>query len=67
MTFPRVSITSKLYAIFGLLASATVDLALVGVINSRQHAAIIDQFESATIEACARAKPAAASWWSRAK
>ena len=47
MTFPRVSIASKLYAIFGLLASATIGLALVGVVNSRQHAAITDQFESA--------------------
>jgi len=47
VTFPRVSIASKLYAIFGLLASATIGLALVGVVNSRQHAAITDQFESA--------------------
>ena len=47
MTFPRLSIAGKLYAIFGLLASATVGLALVGVINSRQQAAITDQFESA--------------------
>jgi methyl-accepting chemotaxis protein len=47
VTFPRLSIAGKLYAIFGLLASATVGLALVGVINSRQHAAITDQFESA--------------------
>ena len=47
MTFPRLSIAGKLYAIFGLLASATVGLALVGVVNSRQHAAITDQFESA--------------------
>ena len=47
MTFPRLSIAGKLYAIFGLLASATVGLALVGVIHSRQQAAITDQFESA--------------------
>ena len=47
MTFPKLSIAGKLYAIFGLLASATVGLALVGVINSRQQAAITDQFESA--------------------
>ena len=47
MTFPRLSIAGKLYAIFGLLASATVGLALVGVINSRQQAAITDEFESA--------------------
>jgi methyl-accepting chemotaxis protein len=47
VTFPRLSIAGKLYAIFGLLASATVGLALVGVVNSRQHAAITDQFESA--------------------
>jgi methyl-accepting chemotaxis protein len=47
VTFPRLSIAGKLYAIFGLLASATVGLALVGVVNSRQQAAITDQFESA--------------------
>ncbi len=47
MTFPKLSIAGKLYAIFGLLASATVGLALVGVISSRQQAAITDQFESA--------------------
>jgi methyl-accepting chemotaxis protein len=47
VTFPRLSIAGKLYAIFGLLASATVALALVGVVNSRQQAAIADQFESA--------------------
>ena len=47
MTFPRLSIAGKLYAIFGLLASATVGLALVGVVNSRQQAAITNQFESA--------------------
>jgi methyl-accepting chemotaxis protein len=47
VTFPKLSIAGKLYAIFGLLASATVGLALVGVISSRQQAAITDQFESA--------------------
>lgn len=47
MPFPRLSIAAKLYAIFGLLASATLALAAVGVINSRQQAAITDEFESA--------------------
>jgi methyl-accepting chemotaxis protein len=47
VTFPRLSIAGKLYAIFGLLASTTVGLAVVGVINSRQQAAITDEFESA--------------------
>jgi methyl-accepting chemotaxis protein len=47
VTFPRLSIAGKLYAIFGLLASTTVGLAVVDVINSRQQAAIADEFESA--------------------
>jgi methyl-accepting chemotaxis protein len=44
---PRLSIASKLYAIFALLATATVVLALVAVLTSRRHAALTDQFEAA--------------------
>jgi methyl-accepting chemotaxis protein len=44
---PRFSIASKLYAIFALLAAATVVLALVAVISARRHAALTDDFEAA--------------------
>jgi methyl-accepting chemotaxis protein len=47
VAFPRLSIATKLYAIFGLLASATLGLAAVGIIDSRQEAAITGEFESA--------------------
>jgi len=40
--FPRLSIASKLYAIFALLATATVVLALVAVVTARRHAALTD-------------------------
>ena len=45
--FPRLSIASKLYAIFALLATATVVLALVAVVTARRHAALTDEFELA--------------------
>jgi methyl-accepting chemotaxis protein len=45
--FPRLSIASKLYAIFALLATATVVLALVAVVSARRHAALTDEFELA--------------------
>src|SRR4051812_32947413 len=45
--FPRLSIASKLYAIFALLATATVVLALVAVVNARRHSALTDEFEAA--------------------
>jgi methyl-accepting chemotaxis protein len=45
--FPRLSIAAKLYAIFALLATATVALALVAVVTSRRHAALTDEFEAA--------------------
>lgn len=45
--FPRLSIAGKLYAIFALLATATVALALVAVINARRHVALTDEFEAA--------------------
>jgi len=41
------SIASKLYAIFALLATATVVLALVAIISARRHAALTDDFEAA--------------------
>ena len=45
--FFRLSIAAKLYAIFALLATATVALALVAVVNARRHAALTDRFEAA--------------------
>ncbi len=44
--FPRLSIAAKLYAIFALLATATVVLALVTVVAARRHAALTDEFEA---------------------
>ena len=36
---PRLSIAAKLYAIFALIATVTVVLALVAVVSARRHAA----------------------------
>ncbi|MCF8476925.1 MAG: HAMP domain-containing protein, partial [Pseudolabrys sp.] len=47
MTLPKLSIAAKLYAIFALLASATVALSAFAVINARDHAALTGEFESA--------------------
>src|SRR5258705_3027342 len=42
-----VSISTKLYAIFALLAAVTLTLAAFATINARRHAALTDEFESA--------------------
>ena len=47
MTLPQVSIATKLYAIFALLATVTVALAAVMVVNARHHQALTDAFEAA--------------------
>ncbi len=47
MTLPKLSIAAKLYAIFALMATLTVALSVVSVLNARQHAALTDEFESA--------------------
>ena len=47
MKLPHFSIATKLYAIFALLATVTVALAIVAVSNARRHAALTDEFESA--------------------
>ena len=47
MKLPHFSIATKLYAIFALLATVTIALAAVAVINARQHAALTGEFESA--------------------
>jgi methyl-accepting chemotaxis protein len=44
---PHFSIATKLYAIFALLATVTVALAVVAVYNARRHAALTNEFESA--------------------
>ena len=43
----NLSIATKLYAIFALLATVTVALAVVAVLNARHHAALTDEFEAA--------------------
>jgi methyl-accepting chemotaxis protein len=44
---PKRSIAAKLYAIFALLATVTVALALIAVASARRHAALTNEFESA--------------------
>jgi methyl-accepting chemotaxis protein len=44
---PRLSIATKLYAIFALLAIATVILAVTAVIGARHHNALTREFEAA--------------------
>jgi methyl-accepting chemotaxis protein len=44
---PHFSIATKLYAIFALLATVTVGLAVVAVVNARHHAALTNEFEGA--------------------
>ena len=44
---PRLSIATKLYAIFALLAIATVALAIMAVVSARHHAALTHKFEEA--------------------
>jgi methyl-accepting chemotaxis protein len=43
----RWSIAAKLYAIFALLATATVVLAVAAVFNARHHVALTDDFHAA--------------------
>jgi methyl-accepting chemotaxis protein len=45
--FSKLSIAAKLYAIFALLATATVALAAVTVITSRVHSDLTDEFDAA--------------------
>ena len=47
MKLPHFSIATKLYAVFALLATVTVALAIVAVLNARRHAALTGEFESA--------------------
>ena len=47
MKLPQLSIASKLYAIFALLATVTVGLAAVAVVNARYHVAMTDEYDAA--------------------
>jgi len=47
LTLPKLSIAAKLYAIFVLMATATIALSVVAVTAARHHAALTDEFESA--------------------
>ncbi len=49
--FPKLSIATKLYAIFALLATATVVLALVAAAAARRHETLTDDFEAAYLGA----------------
>jgi methyl-accepting chemotaxis protein len=44
---PKFSIATKLYAIFALLATVTVMLALVAAVSARRHAALTTEYEAA--------------------
>jgi methyl-accepting chemotaxis protein len=48
---PRFSIATKLYAIFALLATMTVGLAVAAMVNAHQHASLTDEFETAYVGA----------------
>jgi hypothetical protein len=47
LKLPQFSIATKLYAIFALLATVTVGLSVVAVINARDHQNLTNEFESA--------------------
>ena len=49
MTLPKLTIAAKLYAIFALMATTTLALAVVVVIGARHHALSADEFESANV------------------
>jgi methyl-accepting chemotaxis protein len=49
VTLPKPSIAAKLYAIFALMATTTLALAVVVMLGARQHAVSADQFESANV------------------
>jgi methyl-accepting chemotaxis protein len=49
LTLPKLSIAAKLYAIFALMATVTVALAAVAVLEARQHERITNAFEAAFI------------------
>jgi methyl-accepting chemotaxis protein len=44
---PALSVSTKLYALFALLAALTLALAVTAVVNARRHAALADDFHAA--------------------
>jgi methyl-accepting chemotaxis protein len=46
---PKLSIAAKLYAIFALLATATLALAGIAVTNARHHAAMTGEYETSLV------------------
>ena len=46
MKLAKLSIAAKLYVIFTLLATVTVALAAVAILNASRHVALTRQFES---------------------
>jgi methyl-accepting chemotaxis protein len=51
MKLPSLSIAAKLYTIFALLATATVALSLLAVLNARNNTELNDEFERAFLGA----------------
>jgi methyl-accepting chemotaxis protein len=51
MKLAKLSIATKLYVIFTLLATVTMALAAVAILNSSRHAALTRQFDSAFVGA----------------
>ena len=51
MKLAKLSIAAKLYVIFTLLATVTVALAAVAILNANRHVALTRQFESAFVGA----------------
>jgi methyl-accepting chemotaxis protein len=51
MKLPKLSIAAKLYVIFALLATVTVALAGVAILNAKRHVALTREFNSAFIGA----------------
>jgi methyl-accepting chemotaxis protein len=51
MKLPSLSIAAKLYTIFALLATATVALSLMAVLNARHNTVLADEFERAFLGA----------------
>jgi methyl-accepting chemotaxis protein len=49
VTLPKLSIAAKLYAIFAVMATTTLALAIVVMLGARQHAISADEFEAANI------------------
>ena len=47
VTLPKLSIAAKLYAIFALMATITIALAIVAVNNARYHSTLTTAFEEA--------------------